>query len=63
MLREGFDEEYGARPLRRAIQAYVDDALADAVMAGTLVSGQEARLVMQDDRVAVEAQTVMQQAE
>src|SRR5262249_45154734 len=25
LLKEGFDEEYGARPLRRAIQTHVDD--------------------------------------
>jgi len=55
LLREGFDEEYGARPLRRAIQTYVDDALADAFMAGTITSGQMARLVVQDGRVVVEA--------
>lgn len=56
LLREGYDEEYGARPLRRAIQTHVDDALADAVLAGTLVPGQVAHLVMQDDQIAVEPQ-------
>lgn len=55
LLREGFDEEYGARPLRRAIQSNVDDALADALLAGTIVPGCAARLVVQDGRVAVEA--------
>jgi len=62
LLREGYDEEYGARPLRRAIQTYVDDALADALLAGTIVPGQAARLVVQDDKIAVEPQTVLQQA-
>ncbi len=56
LLREGFDEEYGARPLRRAIQNYVDDALADAFMAGTITSGHTARLVVQDGQVVVEVQ-------
>ncbi len=56
LLREGFDEEYGARPLRRAIQNYVDDALADALMAGTITSGHTARLVVQDGQVVVEVQ-------
>ena len=55
LLREGFDEEYGARPLRRAIQAHVDDALADAFMAGMITPGQMAQLVVQDGRVVVEA--------
>ena len=56
LLREGYDEEYGARPLRRAIQTHVDDALADALMAGTITPGQMARLLMQDGQVVVEAQ-------
>jgi ATP-dependent Clp protease ATP-binding subunit ClpC len=56
LLREGFDEEYGARPLRRAIQTYVDDALADAFMAGTIMPGQTAHLVVQDGHVIVETQ-------
>ncbi|HVB22020.1 MAG TPA: AAA family ATPase [Ktedonobacteraceae bacterium] len=56
LLREGFDEEYGARPLRRAIQAYVDDALADALLAGEIASGQTAVLTEQNGEIVVEAQ-------
>jgi ATP-dependent Clp protease ATP-binding subunit ClpC len=56
LLREGFDEEYGARPLRRAIQTYVDDALADAFMNGTITPGQTVRLVVQTGQVVVETQ-------
>ncbi|HLX55940.1 MAG TPA: ATP-dependent Clp protease ATP-binding subunit, partial [Ktedonobacteraceae bacterium] len=55
LLREGFDEEYGARPLRRTIQSYVDDTLADALLTGEIKPGQLARLVVQDDRIAIEA--------
>jgi ATP-dependent Clp protease ATP-binding subunit ClpC len=62
LLREGFDEEYGARPLRRTIQTYVDDTLADAVLAGEVTSGQVARLILRDGRVALQAQAVSQPA-
>jgi ATP-dependent Clp protease ATP-binding subunit ClpC len=62
LLREGFDEEYGARPLRRTIQTYVDDALADALLNGGIAPGQAAYLVLQDGKVAVEAQVVPQAA-
>ncbi|MGZ3611251.1 MAG: ATP-dependent Clp protease ATP-binding subunit, partial [Ktedonobacteraceae bacterium] len=58
LLREGFDEEYGARPLRRTIQTYVDDTLADALLNGVLVPGKAAHLVLHDGKVAVEAQEV-----
>jgi ATP-dependent Clp protease ATP-binding subunit ClpC len=58
LLREGFDEEYGARPLRRTIQTYVDDTLADALLNGVLVPGKVAHLVLHDGTVAVEAQEI-----
>jgi ATP-dependent Clp protease ATP-binding subunit ClpC len=62
LLKEGYDEEYGARPLRRAIQSYVDDALADALLADEIASGQSALLTVDNGRIAVVAQTVAQAA-
>ena len=60
LLQEGFDEEYGARPLRRAIQTYVDDALADALLTGEIASGRTALLTVRDGTIAVVAQQVPQ---
>ncbi|GCE22539.1 AAA family ATPase [Dictyobacter kobayashii] len=60
LLKVGFDEEYGARPLRRAIQSYIDDALADAILDGTIASGQLAQLTMQDGKVAVQVPATVQ---
>lgn len=62
LLSEGFDAEYGARPLRRTIQTYIDDTLADTVLAGGIVAGQTACLVLRDGKVAIELQTVTQSA-
>ncbi len=62
LLREGFDEEYGARPLRRTIQTYVDDTLADALLTGDVKPGEVARLIERNGRVAVEEQEVKQAA-
>ncbi|HYB00823.1 MAG TPA: AAA family ATPase, partial [Ktedonobacteraceae bacterium] len=58
LIREGFDEEYGARPLRRTIQTYVDDTLADALLNGVLTPGKVAHLVIHDGNIAVETQEV-----
>jgi ATP-dependent Clp protease ATP-binding subunit ClpC len=59
LLKEGFDEEYGARPLRRAIQTHVDDTLADALLAGEISSSQTVLLTVQDDKlVAVPQESV-----
>ncbi len=62
LLREGYDEAYGARPLRRTIQTYIDDVLADAVLASEIVAGQTAHLVVHDGQVALESQPVIQSA-
>jgi ATP-dependent Clp protease ATP-binding subunit ClpC len=53
LMDEGYSEEYGARPLRRAIQSHVDDALADAILAGELQPGATARLALADGAVRV----------
>ena len=39
IAKVGFDPEYGARPLRRAIQNEVEDLLSDALLAGTYTNG------------------------
>tara|TARA_R110002072_G_scaffold48716_7_gene133165 strand:- start:14794 stop:17355 length:2562 start_codon:yes stop_codon:yes gene_type:complete len=36
---KGFDKEYGARPLNRAIQKYIEDALAEEIITSKLVEG------------------------
>ncbi|WP_052887855.1 ATP-dependent Clp protease ATP-binding subunit [Thermogemmatispora carboxidivorans] len=61
LLREGYDEAYGARPLRRAIQTHIDDTLADALLNGEIASGQTVRLALRDGRVV--AETVVPEAE
>jgi len=36
---KGFDREYGARPLKRAIQKYIEDALAQEIVNSKLQEG------------------------
>ena len=38
---KGFDKEYGARPLKRAIQKYIEDALAEEIINSNLQEGDE----------------------
>ena len=39
IVKKGWDEQYGARPLRRAIQRYIEDDLADYIIRATLLPG------------------------
>ena len=34
LLEKGFDPKFGARPLKRVIQKYVEDTLAEAIIGG-----------------------------
>ena len=40
LLTKGTDLKYGARPLRRAIQRYVEDEISDLILKGELKNGQ-----------------------
>jgi|TARA_B110000240_G_scaffold97549_1_gene110443 ATP-dependent Clp protease ATP-binding subunit ClpC len=39
IAKEGYDQAYGARPIKRAIQKYVEDAVADSILDGFLKEG------------------------
>ncbi|MEO1094005.1 MAG: ATP-dependent Clp protease ATP-binding subunit [Cyanobacteria bacterium J06638_28] len=46
---EGYDQRYGARPMRRAISRLVEDNLAEAILAGELQDGDIVMLDADDD--------------
>ena len=41
LAEEGFDPEYGARPIRRAIQKKIEDPLSEALLSGEIRFGQQ----------------------
>ncbi|PFA64197.1 ATP-dependent Clp protease ATP-binding subunit ClpC [Bacillus sp. AFS015802] len=50
---EGFDPEYGARPLRRAIQKYVEDKLSEELLRGKVLTGQNILIDVEDSEFVV----------
>ncbi|HRI87578.1 MAG TPA: AAA family ATPase, partial [Candidatus Hydrogenedentes bacterium] len=56
VVRVGSDEQYGARPLRRAVQQYVEDPLSEALLKGAFAPGMriEVRPSDQDDALVFE---------
>jgi len=45
----GFDEKYGARPIKRAIQEKIEDLISEEVLRGTISEEQSFTVVMKDD--------------
>ena len=40
LIEKGYDEKYGARPLRRAVERYLEDSLAEAILNGDIKPGE-----------------------
>ena len=51
IAKKGVDKEFGARPLRRAIQNIVEDKLAEEILDGNIKPGLKGKLVAKEDKV------------
>ena len=40
LIEKGYNPKYGARPLERAIQKYLEDVLAEEILSGSLKKGE-----------------------
>lgn len=50
---KGFDPQFGARPLKRAIQKYVEDTVAEKIISGGLKEGEKLIVDLNDDNEIV----------
>jgi ATP-dependent Clp protease ATP-binding subunit ClpC len=41
LVERGYDEKFGARPLRRAIQRYIEDPLSERILTHDFPAGEE----------------------
>ena len=49
LIDKGYNPDFGARPLRRAISAYIEDPLAEALLSGDYKSGQKRIVTRKED--------------
>jgi len=62
--RVGYDPVYGGRPLKRAVQKYLQDPLADAILSGKVKDGDTVRVDEGDGQLRLTpVQDVAQAAE
>lgn len=54
LAEEGYDRQYGARPLRRTIQRAVEDALSEAILSGDIKLGDKVRGQVVDGKLCFE---------
>ena len=48
LIEHGYDEKYGARPLRRAVERYLEDNLAEAILRGEVKAGEPLLVVVNE---------------
>ena len=51
IIDNGYDEKYGARPLKRALQSKVEDELAEKILEGSFKSGDSVLVSLKDDKL------------
>ena len=54
LVSKGWDEQYGARPLRRAIQRYIEDDLADEIIRADILPGDTIKVTSSDEKITFE---------
>ena len=55
LVEKGYDEKYGARPLKRTIQQMVEDKLAEAVLEGRVREGDSVKILLKDGQLKFSA--------
>ena len=51
LVEVGYDPVYGARPLKRAIQQYIENPLAEAILSGEYVGGDQIQASTANDSI------------
>ena len=54
LVTHGFDEQYGARPLKRAIQRYIEDPLSEKILVAEFSKGDEIEIDVAPDGTKLE---------
>jgi len=52
LITKGYDPQYGARPMRRAVERYLEDPVAEEILRGSYQPGQELRVVKEGEKLA-----------
>lgn len=52
LIEKGFDEKYGARPLKRSVEHNLEDPLAEAILRGSVKKGEPIQVTVEGDHLA-----------
>jgi ATP-dependent Clp protease ATP-binding subunit ClpC len=52
VIEKGYDPNYGARPMRRAVERYLEDPLAEELLRGNIKAGDRVEVTATDGKLA-----------
>ncbi|RKD22184.1 ATPase family associated with various cellular activities (AAA) [Caminicella sporogenes DSM 14501] len=53
ILQRGYDEKYGARPLRRTIQRYIEDEIVQYYLENKIKAGDTIEIILKDEKIVI----------
>jgi ATP-dependent Clp protease ATP-binding subunit ClpC len=57
VIEKGYDPNYGARPMRRAVERYLEDPLAEEILRGNVKAGTKVQVTAQDGKLVFQSDT------
>lgn len=63
IIDKGFDNEYGARPLRRAVQKYIEDQLSEEILKGNFELGDKVDIDLVDEKLTFKKAPIQESKE
>jgi ATP-dependent Clp protease ATP-binding subunit ClpC len=63
LVEKGYDPQYGARPMRRAVERHLEDPLAEELLKGTLRDNEPVQVTLKDGKLVFTQKSVEHQAD
>src|SRR5258706_10144835 len=57
LVEKGYDPTYGARPMRRSVERFLEDPLAEEILKGALHEGEPVKVTVEDNKVVFSQST------
>ena len=62
LVKKGHDPEYGARPMRRSVERYLEDPVAEEILRGNLIEGEPVSVSADDEKLTFEQKPAAEKA-
>ena len=57
LVEKGYDPTYGARPMRRSVERFLEDPLAEEILKGSLHEGEPVKVTVEDNKIVFSQST------